>query len=125
MYLVDTNVFLEILLGQEKKEACKRFLQDTAAGMSLSDFSLHSVGVILFRYNKEGFFLDFIRDTLPRIRLLSLPPESYSQVVSARRGHGLDFDDAYQYALAKQFGLRIVTMDRDFERTRDDSILYL
>jgi predicted nucleic acid-binding protein len=26
MFLVDTNIFLEILLGQDKKEVCKRFL---------------------------------------------------------------------------------------------------
>jgi predicted nucleic acid-binding protein len=25
MYLIDTNIFLEILLGQEKKEICKNF----------------------------------------------------------------------------------------------------
>ena len=28
MFLVDTNVFLEILLKQAKKESCKKFLGD-------------------------------------------------------------------------------------------------
>ncbi len=25
-YLIDTNIFLEILLGQDKKESCKSFI---------------------------------------------------------------------------------------------------
>ena len=72
MYLVDTNVFLEILLGQAKKEYCKRFLDDNVKDLNISDFSLHSIGVILFRYNKEDIFRRFIQDVLPRIGLLSL-----------------------------------------------------
>ena len=32
MHLVDTNVFLEILLEQEKRETCKRFLNENIAG---------------------------------------------------------------------------------------------
>jgi len=35
----------------------------------------------------------------------------------------LDFDDAYQYSVAKYYGLKIVTMDRDFERIKDLEIL--
>ena len=125
MFLVDTNVFLEILLGQAKKEICKRFLDDAAAELHISDFALHSIGVILFRYHKEDVFLGFISDVLPRIAILALPIDSYAEVATARKSHGLDFDDAYQHAIAKHFGIRIVTMDRDFERTGDDSVLYL
>jgi len=47
--LVDTNIFLEILLGQPNKERCKEFLQENSGQCSLSDFSLHSIGVIAFR----------------------------------------------------------------------------
>ena len=35
----------------------------------------------------------------------------------------LDFDDAYQYSVAKYYGLKIVTMDRDFEKIKDLEIL--
>ena len=125
MYLVDTNVFLEILLGQAKKKACKRFLDDNVKDLNISDFSLHSIGVILFRYNKEDIFQKFIQDVLPKIGLLSLPIDSYKEVISARKTEKLDFDDAYQYRTAEHHGLRVVTMDKDFERTGDDTILYL
>jgi len=49
MNLVDTNIFLEILLKQEKSEACKSFLSKNKGAINISDFTLHSIGVILFR----------------------------------------------------------------------------
>jgi len=33
------------------------------------------------------------------------------------RKFGLDFDDAYQYAVAARYGLTIVSFDSDFDRT--------
>jgi len=49
MFLIDTNIFLEILLEQEKKEDCKKFLNDHIGNLHITDFSLHSIGVILFK----------------------------------------------------------------------------
>jgi predicted nucleic acid-binding protein len=51
MFLVDTNIFLEILLTQDKKAICKKFLDKNIGNLHITDFSLHSIGVILFRYN--------------------------------------------------------------------------
>lgn len=53
MFLVDTNVFLEILLSQEKKEICKSFLDENVGRLNVTDFSLRSIGVIPFRYDKR------------------------------------------------------------------------
>ena len=64
MYLIDTNVFLEILLGQEKKETAKRFLNSHLRELVMSDFTLHSIGVVLFRLGRAQVFMDFIQDTL-------------------------------------------------------------
>lgn len=125
MYLLDTNIFLEILLGQAKKETCKRFLDDNSKDVNISDFTLHSIGVILFRHNKEDIFWKFIQDVMPKIGLLSLPIDAYREVIGARKTQKLDFDDAYQYRTAKHHGLRVVTMDKDFERTGDNAISYL
>ena len=58
-YLVDTNIFLEILLSQERKDDCKSFLDENVGSLFISDFSLHSIGVILFSDNKEGVFYGF------------------------------------------------------------------
>ena len=125
MFLVDTNVFLEILLTQDKKEICKKFLDENIENLHISDFSLHSIGVILFRYDKEIVFQKFVEDVLPTTELLSLPAELYGEVVNAKKKMNLDFDDAYQYRVASYYGLKVVTMDRDFERINDVDILFL
>jgi len=56
MFLVDTNIFLEILLEQSKKEDCKKFLNHNIKSLNIKDFSLHSVGVVLFKYEREKAF---------------------------------------------------------------------
>jgi len=125
MFLVDTNVFLEILLKRDKKEDCKKFLDDNIGDLNITDFSLHSIGVILFRYGKEEVFRRFIEDIMPNIKLLTLPMELYREVINVRKNLNLDFDDAYQYSVAKYYGLKVATMDRDFERIKDLEVLFL
>ena len=49
MYLVDTNIFLEILLNDPNKLNCEKFLNDNINNLYISDFSLHSIGIILWR----------------------------------------------------------------------------
>jgi predicted nucleic acid-binding protein len=125
VFLADTNIFLEILLGQDKKEACKTFLISNIGDLSITDFSLHSIGVILFRYNKEDIFRKFVEDVMPDARLLTLPMGLYNDVVNVRERLNLDFDDAYQYSVAKYYGLKVATMDKDFEKIEDVEILFL
>jgi predicted nucleic acid-binding protein len=125
MFLVDTNIFLEILLGQDKKEVCKRFLDKNIGNLNITDFSLHSIGVILFRYSKEDIFRKFVEDVMPDTKILSLPMELYRDIVIVRKNLNLDFDDTYQYSVAKYYGLKVVTMDKDFEKIKDLQILFL
>ena len=117
-WLVDTNIFLEILLGRPNEERCKQFLSENAGRCGLSDFSLHSIGVITFRGRRPGAYRTFLQDTLPGIALLHLDRHGYPAVLRAHEQLGLDFDDAYQFALAQSHGLALVTQDRDFERIK-------
>jgi len=73
MYLLDTNIFLELLLDQERADG--------------------------------------------GIRLLRLSAEEAKRLAEAAQRFGLDFDDAYQYAVAERYGLTIVSFDADFDRT--------
>ena len=125
MFLIDTNIFLEILLKQKKMNDCKKFLDNNIEKLCITDFSLHSIGIILFRYNKENIFRKFVEDVIPNTKILTLAPEQYKELVSAKRNLGLDFDDAYQYTIARSFGLKVATMDKDFERVKDVNIVFL
>ncbi|MFZ5519106.1 MAG: type II toxin-antitoxin system VapC family toxin [Candidatus Zhuqueibacterota bacterium] len=125
MYLVDTNIFLEILLTQEKSEDCKSFLSKNIAVIGISDFTLHSIGVILFKQNEEDAFLKFICDTLPKINLLTLPKDKYDKLIDIKIRCGLDFDDSYQYYICKHYDLKLITMDQDFRHINDIEIEFL
>ena len=109
--LVDTNIFLEILLNQSGRKKCEAFLQGDLGAAWISDFSLHSIGVLLFR--------QFAADTLPQFTVLSLSAAGYAALPEASNRFGLDFDDAYQFCTAQENHLTIATQDKDFLRVRE------
>ena len=120
MFLLDTNIWLELLLEQEKADQVRRLLEaEEAWRFALTDFSLHSVGVVLTRLKKDGLFLDFLSDTLEdsAVRVIRLDTADLKGVPSVCRRFGLDFDDAYQYVAASKYGLTLVSLDSDFDRT--------
>ncbi len=125
-YLIDTNIFLEVLLNQRKKEDCKKFLLENAGRLFLTDFSLHSIGVILFREKKPQIFEKMVKKFKNAIDLVALDdPFAYGEVVKISRRYKLDFDDAYQLTVADTYGLRLVTLDKHFKRINPDLVVIL
>ena len=116
--LVDTNIFLEILLGQAGRKKCETFLQGEGGAAWISDFTLHSIGVLLFHQKRPDLFDKFVADTLPQFTILSLSETGYSKLTEVNSRHGLDFDDAYQFSVARENSLAIATQDKDFQRVR-------
>ena len=119
-YLVDTNIFLEVMLNQQRAQEAKSFLQKSDIHEQfMSDFSLHSIALILLR--RRAFYLleRFIADTVRSgsVNVIGIPSDDLTQVIAAAQQHGLDFDDAYQYVLAVHNGLSIISFDADFDRT--------
>ncbi|HGJ65486.1 TPA: type II toxin-antitoxin system VapC family toxin [bacterium] len=119
MYLVDTSVFLEVLLIQDKRKICKDFLDLNIDNLYISDFSLHSIGVILIRNKKDDVFQRFAVDVIPNIDIITLSKSSYESLVETKIRFGLDFDDTYQYMIAKEYDLEIATLDSDFKKVSD------
>lgn len=118
--LLDTNMFLEILLGQEKAYTVKRLLaMDRGDRFYVSDFSMHSIGVILFRAKLKDTFTRFVADIVggAGIEVLSLAFAEVEHVAEYSERFNLDFDDAYQYAIAEKHDLIIASFDSDFDRT--------
>ena len=120
MYLVDTNVWLESLLEQEKAAEVRQFLQQTEAHLlAITEFSLYSVGVILSRLKKDDVFEDFLSDTVEDsgVMRIRLDTADLRRVLAVRRQYQLDFDDAYQYVASTKHGYTLVSFDSDFDRT--------
>ncbi|HSV87597.1 MAG TPA: PIN domain-containing protein [Bacteroidales bacterium] len=116
-YLVDTNVWLERLLDQEKSDIVSKFLNlSPIDSLFVSDFSIHSIGVILSRLKKYVVLEKFLNDLFVngQIELLSLYSVDLLDVVENIKKYKFDFDDSYQYTVAYKFDLTIVTFDKDF-----------
>jgi hypothetical protein len=126
MYLVDTNIFLEVMLKQEKAPAVKDFFNRAdMSSLAISDFSLFSIGIIFAREKKPEPFLKLVNDDIRNsgITLVSLRLEDFSTIFEYAEKYRLDFDDAYQYAIAERNGLSIVSYDRDFDRTEKGRVV--
>lgn len=119
-FLFDTNIFLEVLLGQEKKESCKKLLVDFKGTIFLSEFSIHSIGVILFKQKKFTFFDNFISDITNNSTIITLPLIKYPQISIIAQKYQLDFDDSIQTAVAIEHKLGIITIDSDYKRVAKD-----
>lgn len=122
--LIDTNIFLEILLDQEKKEQCKLFLSKHIDELYISDFSLHSIGVILIRNKKEIIYEKFIDDILPKISVVTLSKNKYKEVSKISKKYKLDFDDSYQTILSIDKELEILTLDKHFRKVNEISTVH-
>jgi len=120
MFLIDTNIFLEYILRRSRVQEVKDFFSRAdLSHVYVSDFSLHTLGVIYVREHKYREFLTFVSEDIiaSGIHVLSLVPDDFSKITDAAGRFHLDFDDAYQYAVAERYGLSIVSFDKDFDRT--------
>lgn len=118
--LIDTNIFLEVLLEQARATDAKELLAKTDKhSFLISDFSLHSIGVILLRRNKPDAFRSFLSDMVTNggTNIALLDADEMHVVIDHATTFNLDFDDAYQYAVADKYDLTIVSFDADFDRT--------
>ena len=86
----------------------------------MTDFSLHSIGVILHRLKRRQVFLRFVEDLFVdgSVGLMALGSADMWRLNAASEAFNLDFDDAYQYVTAEQHGVELVSFDNDFDRTK-------
>lgn len=120
MYLVDTNVWLELLLEQEKASEVRRFLESVDGDqLSMTEFALNSIGLITTRLRKQDVFEAFISDILEdsAVRRICLSAFDLRRVLFIMKKFQLDFDDAYQYVATERNNLVLISFDADFDKT--------
>lgn len=123
MYLIDTNIFLEVLLAQKRKKEAKKFLQYVSNGTLVayfSRFSLYSIELLLTKLkmlNELATFLIAIKK-FKGLRIISTTPTDNLLIVKITKNTSLDFEDALQYYLVKKYNLDgIISFDTDFDNT--------
>jgi len=117
--LVDTNIFLELFLGQERAEDCERFLEKTSSGeleATITRFTVHAIEATL---NDSKLILTFLRNLQNSLGLnvyeTSLEDEMAASMLMDEIK--LDFDDSLQYYVAKKLGVNsIVSYDKHFDQ---------
>jgi len=120
VFLLDRNIWLERLLGQGQAEVVAELLDTLSpSDMCITDFTLHSIGVICNRLNQRDVFVKFVDDVLidAGVVLVSIPANQMKIVVEIMALFRLDFDDAYQYVAAELEKATIVSFDQDFDKT--------
>jgi predicted nucleic acid-binding protein len=120
MYLIDTNIWLERLLAQQLASIVGEFLATIPSEqLAMSDFTFHSIALALTRRQLFSSLQNFIQDAFidGNVGLLALPPREVASVLSTMDEQSLDYDDAYQYVVAGQYGLILVSFDTDFDTT--------
>jgi len=118
--LLDTNIFLEVILDQERANEARTLLSEVEGHeFFISDYSLHSIGLLLFRRGQHEVFRQFLKDMIldVGVAVITLSAQEMESLIEVARRFGLDFDDTYQYAVAERYGLTIISFDSDFDRT--------
>jgi predicted nucleic acid-binding protein len=124
MHLIDTNIFLELLLNQEKKEIAKNILNRLEKGeieAVISGFTLHSIEFILSIKKKNDVLKEFLQalQDFSNISVYQTTLEEDLEIIDIMEQTHLDFDDANQYYIAKKFEAEIITFDNDFKVIED------
>jgi uncharacterized protein len=120
VYLVDTNIWLEHLLKQARSEDVGAFFAETPAkDIWLTDFSFHSIAILLTRHGLFSSLTVFTKEVVidGGVVLVRLLPEDMERVIARMQDFGLDFDDAYQYVAAEIHDLRLISFDKHFDST--------
>ena len=124
MYLVDTNILLEVLLSRDKKEECKKLLRALRDGKEkgiITDFTVHSIIVIMDHFKKLRELKTFLL-SLTAYKGLSIYNTTITDEVKATEiaiKQNLDMDDAIQYLIALSTNAdAIVSFDKHFDNLK-------
>jgi predicted nucleic acid-binding protein len=118
LILLDTNIFLELLMDRDKAGDCEALLERVSTGEReavVSHFSLHAVEAVI---GEGDGLLDFLRNVENSLGLSVHDTDVSDEIAISllSKTLGRDFDDSLQYYLAKKLGVDcIVSFDRHFD----------
>jgi predicted nucleic acid-binding protein len=124
MYLVDTNIFLEVLLAQPRKEECEKLLSQFRDGKKtglVTDFTVYSIIVTMSTQSRLAELRTFL-GSLTAYKGLHVYNTSITDEIKAVENaieNKLDMDDAIQYTAALAVNAEaIITFDKHFNNLR-------
>jgi predicted nucleic acid-binding protein len=119
LILLDTNIFLELLLGQKRATECENLLELISKGQTeatVTHFAVHAVEAAL---GDESSLATFLRNLEHSVGLYIYETNLSEEMAAALMSEkiGLDFDDTLQYFVAKKLGVdAVVSFDEHFDK---------
>jgi len=124
VYLIDTSVFVEVMLRRSRSLECKellKMLRDGRVKGVVTDFTVYSIMVLLGKLGKLDELRNFLL-SLTAYKGLYVYNTSISEkvkVVDIASETGLDIDDAIQYAVALSVNAEaIISFDKHFDNLK-------
>ncbi len=128
MILIDTNIFLEYLLGQQRADDClmaiEKIINDELEAI-ITSFSLHSIEVIMLAKGLKEELKTFLA-ALSEIQYITLYNTSLledRQAIVEMDRTKLDFDDTVQFCVARKLKVAILTLDKHFRKLKEVTVL--
>ncbi|HET6251164.1 MAG TPA: PIN domain-containing protein [Tepidisphaeraceae bacterium] len=118
--MLDTNCFIQIVRSRPDAPQVQALLDGIPrARLFVTDFTVHSIGVVMARFKQVGGYTAFLSGlgVGQELAIVQVEFSRLNQIANACVTHALDFDDAYQYVAAELHGLKLVSLDADFDRT--------
>ncbi len=123
--IIDSNIFLEVLLKQEKSENCKVFLNKTISGEIegiVPDFVIDSILLIMKRDSINTKEMKMFLQKLMKsrgIRIYSIGMKDRVKALNLIDSYGLDYEDALvlQSAIATD-SEEIVSFDKHLDKIK-------
>jgi predicted nucleic acid-binding protein len=119
-FLLDTNCWMQLARRRDHFDEIADLLREVpATAICISDYALHSLINITRRHKMLAELPGFISASGfgERVDIVVVAAANMSRIVEVIEHHQLDVDDAYQYVAANLHGLRLVSLDTDFDRT--------
>jgi hypothetical protein len=106
VYLIDTNIFLEVLLERENKDECVSLLRRIEQGeieAFTTSFTVHSIEVMMDHFKKIKELKIFL-ETIKGFKGLNIYYTNIGEEISAVEEmiEGLDFDDCTSILCSKE-----------------------
>jgi len=124
MYLIDTNIFLEVMLSRDRNEECKKLLRMLEKGELkgiVTDFTIHSIIVLLDRLKKLNTLKYFLQSltAYKGLYIYTTPLHCEIKAVDIAKETGLDMDDSIQYYAALSIKAEgIISFDKHFDNLK-------
>ncbi|MEW6295625.1 MAG: PIN domain-containing protein [Candidatus Diapherotrites archaeon] len=122
MYIIDSNIFFEVLLKREHWSESKALLEKIYSKelkAAITSFSIHSIEIFMIYNKKFKEAIEFIKKlSLFELIVYNTSFEDEIEAIKLVEKGILDFDDALQYVTAKKLKTKaIVSYNKHFDST--------